>query len=106
MHGMKFESPLSSIAMSNNNNKMIIGFVDGNLMVRTRKTDSSVVVDNNINDVPSEINNNNQLRFYKGAGLAQVVVEDGGKNIIIIFVIIIMIIIVLYYCYYCYYYYC
>lgn len=38
VHGMKFAAPLVSLAMSSDNKKLVVGFVDGTVVSRTRKT--------------------------------------------------------------------
>jgi U3 small nucleolar RNA-associated protein 15 len=37
-HGMRFGSPLSCVGLSPNGKKLVVGFMDGNLMIRTKST--------------------------------------------------------------------
>ena len=37
---MRFGSPLMTLAVSADNKKLLVGFVDGSLMARTRKPDA------------------------------------------------------------------
>ena len=39
-HGMKFGSPLVSLAISQDNKKLLVGFVNGTLIARNRRTDA------------------------------------------------------------------
>eukprot|EP01038_Epipyxis_sp_PR26KG_P016565 gene16565-22613_t len=67
LHGMKFGSPLVSVGISPNNNKLVIGFADGNVMIRNKNKEASA--NNNIN------NNSNALsmsRHHHGAGAAAI----------------------------------
>jgi U3 small nucleolar RNA-associated protein 15 len=41
VHGMKFGSPLVSLAMPSDNSKLVVGFVNGTVMARTRRTDDA-----------------------------------------------------------------
>ena len=63
VHGMRFGSPLMSLAVSADNKKMVIGYVDGSLMVRARKPDA----EGSLGLGPSSSTTTKQQgRFYKG----------------------------------------
>ena len=64
VHGMRFGSPLMSLAVSNDNKKLLVGFVDGSLMVRTRKNDSEGSLGLGVG--VGGIAGKQQGRFYKG----------------------------------------
>jgi len=85
VHGMKFGAPLSCVGVSPDNRKLVVGFVDGNLLVRTRHADggpsgASLGLDTltggllpaGADGVQPAAN-----RFYKGAGAAAERAEDG-----------------------------
>jgi U3 small nucleolar RNA-associated protein 15 len=95
IHGLKFDSPLMSVAMNAKNKKLIIGFVNGNLLIKNRKekivSDALVTTKeigrkreiqdidtsaSNLNDV-EDLSNlnwfndfNRKKRFYKGTGMS------------------------------------
>ncbi len=93
VHGMKFGSPLVSVAMSQDNKKLVVGFVDGNLMVRTRRPDSfanssgagvgSTVAPLALEAASLSESHSSLLRqnrFHKGAGLVhEHSAEDSGN---------------------------
>lgn len=77
VHGIKFASPILSLGLSADSRKMVIGFVDGNLMIRNNKkqTKSSVTSaadasilrpDLSITDLIDR--SLSQCRHHKGAG--------------------------------------
>lgn len=43
VHGMKFGSPLVSMAMPADNKKLVVGFVNGTVMARTRRVEESLL---------------------------------------------------------------
>jgi hypothetical protein len=76
VHGMRFGAPLVSLAMSADNKKFLVGFVDGGLMVRTRRTDAAGSL--GLGGVGSSSSSaKQQSRYYKGAGAAAELTEDG-----------------------------
>lgn len=89
VHGMKFGAPLSCVGVSPDNRKLVVGFVDGNLLVRTRHIDgpsgASLGLDVTTGLGPSDGSNSSSSssalstsnRFYKGAGAAAERAEDG-----------------------------
>jgi len=88
VHGMKFGAPLSCVGVSPDNRKLVVGFVDGNLLVRTRHTDGpsgsslgldmSSVPPGGVSDgAPAAGTGAAASRFYKGAGAAAERAEDG-----------------------------
>jgi U3 small nucleolar RNA-associated protein 15 len=79
---MRFSSPLMSLAVSADNKKMIVGFVDGSLMSRTRRLDGagSLGLTSSIGAgvvAGSGAAGRQHARFYKGAGVAAEMTEDG-----------------------------
>ncbi len=87
VHGMKFGSPLVSVAMSPDNKKLVLGFVDGNLMVRTRRPESAAAGANSsvaplaLEAAALSENHSSllrQSRFHKGAGLVHEHNTDEG----------------------------
>lgn len=73
VHGMRFGSPLMSLAVSSDNKKLVVGYVDGSLMVRTRAKDGAGSLGLGVIEQSTK-----QLgRFYKGAGMAAEQTEDG-----------------------------
>jgi U3 small nucleolar RNA-associated protein 15 len=75
VHGMKFGAPITTIGLSPDSKKLLVGFVDGSLITRTKRagtnasapgTESAVAV------APAV-----QQRHYKGAGQAAERTEDG-----------------------------
>jgi len=96
-HGMKFGSPSVSVGVSPDNKKLVVGFVDGHLMIRTRKNDlagggggssssssssssgsSSSGSGSGGMEVDGGVSTHQQhARFYKGAGAAAEREEDG-----------------------------
>jgi U3 small nucleolar RNA-associated protein 15 len=76
VHGMKFGSPISSIGLSPDSKKLLVGFVDGSLFARTKKSDAlsapGTVVAGSASASAAA-----HTRFYKGAGLAAEQTEDG-----------------------------
>lgn len=64
IHGMRFGSPLMSLAVSSDNRKMVVGFVDGSLMVRTRNSDSDGAISGSSSS--GGLKNKRQGKFYKG----------------------------------------
>lgn len=90
VHGMKFGSPLVSVSMSQDNKKLVVGFVDGNLMVRTRRPEPAHHAAGLMSSVAplaleasaalSEGHSTllRQNRFHKGAGLVHEFVTDVG----------------------------
>jgi U3 small nucleolar RNA-associated protein 15 len=81
VHGMRFGAPLMALAVSSDNKKLLVGFVDGSLMVRTRRADAlgSLGVGLGGPAAPSSSSSaaKQQSRFYKGAGAAAEQTEDG-----------------------------
>ena len=88
VHGMRFSSPLMSLAVSADNNKMIVGFVDGSLMSRTKRHDGTGSLGVGANSIGGGLSlgsngmvvggaGRQQARFYKGAGVAAEMTEDG-----------------------------
>lgn len=67
VHGMRFGSPLMSLAVSSDNKKMVVGYVDGSLMVRARKADAEGSLGlGTSNSSTGKWGNKQQGRFYKG----------------------------------------
>jgi U3 small nucleolar RNA-associated protein 15 len=62
MHGMRFGSPLMSLAISADNKKLVVGYVDGNLMVRSRPLEA----DGSLGLGVASVCQKQQGRFYKG----------------------------------------
>eukprot|EP00981_Chlorochromonas_danica_P016199 scaffold16024_cov258-Ochromonas_danica.AAC.9 len=85
IHGMKFPSPILSVAMPSNNKKLVLGFVNGVLSVRNHKKelpvaseDDAVTADQPFYD--ASIFSIRKTRNYKGSGAVhdykdQVVIE-------------------------------
>jgi U3 small nucleolar RNA-associated protein 15 len=74
-HGIKFASPILSFGLSADSRKMVIGFVDGNMMIRNNKKQgkSAATPDNNILRPDLSITDMidrslSQCRHHKGAG--------------------------------------
>jgi U3 small nucleolar RNA-associated protein 15 len=76
VHGMRFGSPLMSLAVSADNKKLLVGFVDGSLMARTRRADAGGSLGLGTSSSSSAAAKQ-QSRFYKGAGAAAEQTEDG-----------------------------
>ena len=66
VHGMKFSSPLVSLALSSDSKKLVIGFVNGTVMARNKRIDAN----DSINST-QQMNILQQKRHFKGAGLLQ-----------------------------------
>jgi U3 small nucleolar RNA-associated protein 15 len=79
VHGMKFGSPITAIGLSPDNEKLLVGFVDGALIARNKKSTASGPPsgDSNQSSSQSQIVPSEQNRFYKGAGQAAERTEDG-----------------------------
>jgi U3 small nucleolar RNA-associated protein 15 len=78
VHGMRLGAPLISLAVSAENKKLVIGFVDGNLMSRTRRADGHGSLGVGVQGtVATTAVARQQSRFYKGAGAAAERTEDG-----------------------------
>lgn len=80
VHGMKFGAPLSCVGVSPDNKKVVVGFVDGSLIVRTRQNDgpSGAALGLEVNQGETAgAANMPSARFYKGAGAAADRAEDG-----------------------------
>jgi hypothetical protein len=69
LHGMRFGSPLMSLAVSSDNRKMVVGFVDGSLMVRTRNLEGDGALGSSSSGA---VKNRRQGMFYKGEGIGNV----------------------------------
>jgi len=82
VHGLKIGSPLSSIAVAPDNSKLVLGYVDGTLHIRSRQLKTGELLtklhesDEN-NNLDTTFNNKNGRRFFKGAGVAVEKNEDG-----------------------------
>lgn len=50
IHGSRYNSPILSLAISKENNKLIVGFTDGTLMIRNRKNKSTSTDDTSTDD--------------------------------------------------------
>lgn len=72
IHGMKFPSPLLSIAVPENNKKLVLGFVNGTLSVRNHKKEAvAAAEEEEVSANPfydSSIFSIQQTRQHKGAG--------------------------------------
>lgn len=77
LHGMKYDSPLVSIAVSPDDRKLIVGQADGNLCIRTRSdgsTDSAVEMAGSGSSASSSSSEKDdslaarQDKFYKASG--------------------------------------
>ena len=81
---MRFGSPLMSLAVSGDNKKLVVGFVDAALMVRTRKSDGegSLGLGAGVGNAAAV---KQQGRFYKG----KKIVEKSQEIILIIIIIIV-----------------
>jgi U3 small nucleolar RNA-associated protein 15 len=85
VHGMRLGAPLSCVGMSPDNQKLITGFVDGNMVIRTRKQGSHGSITNKEgwttgdDEINNNIANSNALigKYFKGAGHAVDKTEDG-----------------------------
>lgn len=81
LHGLKFGAPLSAVAVSPDNKKLITGFVSGTVMVQTRKLDGKIP---GINSTGFGLSTSlaaagaESSRHYKGAGKAALQTEDGA----------------------------
>lgn len=89
VHGMRFGAPLSCVGVSPDNRKLVVGFVDGNLQVRTKHTDGPSGFGLGL-DMSGAAGHDGSAgagagtgqpsaasRFYKGAGAAAERAEDG-----------------------------
>jgi len=66
-HGMKFGSPIRSMALSSDNKKLVVGLLNGDLVIRSKKDMSSAAGSlGNVTSLSSD--NTQQVRLYKGAG--------------------------------------
>lgn len=80
VHGLKIGSPLSSIAVAPDNGKLVLGYVDGTLHIRSRQLKTSdLLAKLDESDENSNVNtsNKNYSRYFKGAGEAVEKNEDG-----------------------------
>jgi U3 small nucleolar RNA-associated protein 15 len=70
-HGMKFGSPIRSMGLSSDNKKLVIGLMNGDLVVRTKKDMSSASGSLGVDSGSALLNTearSKQVRLYKGAG--------------------------------------
>lgn len=77
VHGMKFGAPISSIGLSPDSKKLLVGFVDGSLFARTKKSDAVGAPGTDIALAALVASTAAHTRFYKGAGQAAERTEDG-----------------------------
>lgn len=79
-HGMRFGAPLSCVGLSPDNAKLVVGFVDGSVIVRTRRKDgpsgSGLGLDMS-EGAAGAAAGGAAGRFYRGAGAAAERAEDG-----------------------------
>lgn len=83
VHGMKFGSPLVSIAMPSDNKKLVVGFVNGTVMARTRREDG--VLDLAGTGITSGLlaqhaAQQQQNRHFKGAGMVHSYGQGQGSE--------------------------
>lgn len=78
-HGMRFGAPLSCVGVSPDNTKLVVGFVDGTVNVRTRRKDgpSGMGLGLDMSDSSGAAAAVTAGRFYRGAGAAAERAEDG-----------------------------
>ena len=78
-HGLKIGSPLSSIAVAPDNGKLVLGYVDGTLHVRTRqlKTGELLTQLHESDEYSGNLETSTQRRFFKGAGAAVEKTDEG-----------------------------
>lgn len=73
-HGLKYSEPILSMALSKKSNKLILGFVSGNIMIRNKEDSSSrqnlAQISNPLEQ--TSLNQSSSVsRFYKGTGAHQ-----------------------------------
>jgi U3 small nucleolar RNA-associated protein 15 len=70
-HGMKFGSPILSLGLSSDNKKLVIGMMNGDIIIKTKKDMSSAAGSLGAESGSSLLNTDaraKQNRLYKGAG--------------------------------------
>ena len=70
-HGMKLGSPIQSIGLSSDNRKLVIGLMNGDLVVRTKKDMTSTTGSLGVDSGSALLNSEGrakQNKLYKGAG--------------------------------------
>lgn len=84
-HGMKFGQPLSAVGMAPDNKKLVVGFFNGNLMIRTRRTNKGdakslpgTAATFGSLDTGASSRQVTLSRHYTGAGRAPVKADDGA----------------------------
>ena len=77
-HGIKYKSPILSLAMTKENRKLIVGYVDGTLVTRLRHDKSLSTNDNDSEDDDDNMETaaGAKRKFYKGAGSAVLKTDD------------------------------
>lgn len=72
VHGTRYGQPLSSVAVSPDNRKLVVGYVDGNLTIRTRNKDiaSRSGASNDNDEMIVDNDMVQRQKYYKGAGFA------------------------------------
>ncbi|KAJ1411209.1 WD40-repeat-containing domain protein [Ochromonadaceae sp. CCMP2298] len=101
VHGMKLGAPLTSLAMCGQNRKMVVGFVNGTVMARTRRPEAKGSLNMNLSLSSADAHTNvgpasiggtgitaglleqhaaqlQQNRFFKGAGLVHTYSSAGS----------------------------
>jgi U3 small nucleolar RNA-associated protein 15 len=80
IHGIKYSGPCMSLALASNDSKLLVGLVDGTLVVRNRVSDDVNADD----DADAKVEDHvvkRQRQFYKSAGAA---IADPNEGIIAI----------------------
>ena len=72
VHGMKFGAPLVSVAMPADNKKLVVGFVNGTVMARSRRVEDALLDTGAAHGITAGLlaQHAAQNRHFKGAGLA------------------------------------
>jgi U3 small nucleolar RNA-associated protein 15 len=76
VHGMKFGAPITTLGLSPDNKKLLVGFVDGTVIARTKRAGTNMTApgtESSSGMLPISV----QQRYYKGAGQAAERTEDG-----------------------------
>jgi len=75
VHGMKFGAPITALGLSPDSKKLLVGFVDGSVIARTKRVGVNASAPGT--EGPAAVVPAMQQRLYKGAGQAAERTEDG-----------------------------
>uniref|UniRef100_A0A7S3HET6 U3 small nucleolar RNA-associated protein 15 C-terminal domain-containing protein n=1 Tax=Spumella elongata TaxID=89044 RepID=A0A7S3HET6_9STRA len=85
VHGMKFGSPLVSMAMPADNKKLVVGFVNGTVMARSRRAEDSLLDLGTGHGITAGLlaqhaAQQQQNRHFKGAGMVHSYGNNAGSE--------------------------